>query len=128
MPFPDRSHFVLRVGLGGMVNRICTCFQTRVVSAMLLILLAAVPASAQLRKINIAYTATSPYQAALIIAKEAAIFKKHNLDPQLILTPGGSLGFQAMMGGDVAMVMADGSAKTIAHSPPDRKSTRLNTT
>jgi NitT/TauT family transport system substrate-binding protein len=32
------------------------------------------------------------------------------LDPQLILTPGGSLGFQAMMGGDVAMVMADGSA------------------
>ena len=92
------------------MNRICTCFQTRVVSAMLLILLAAVPASAQLRKINIAYTATSPYQAALIIAKEAAIFKKHNLDPQLILTPGGSLGFQAMMGGDVAMVMADGSA------------------
>ncbi len=70
----------------------------------------AAPATAQLRKINIAYTATSPYQAALIIAKEAGIFKKYNLDPQLILTPGGSLGFQAMMGGDVAMVMADGSA------------------
>ncbi|TMA66868.1 MAG: ABC transporter substrate-binding protein [Deltaproteobacteria bacterium] len=68
------------------------------------------PATAQLRKINIAYTATSPYQAALIIAKESGIFKKHGLDPQLILTPGGSLGFQAMMGGDVAMVMADGSA------------------
>ena len=62
------------------------------------------PATAQLRKINIAYTATSPYQAALIIAKEAGIFKKHGLDPQLILTPGGSLGFQAMMGGDVAMM------------------------
>jgi ABC-type nitrate/sulfonate/bicarbonate transport system substrate-binding protein len=70
----------------------------------------ATPATAQLRKINIAYTATSPYQAALIIGKEAGIFKKYNLDPQLILTPGGSLGFQAMMGGDVAMVMADGSA------------------
>src|ERR1041385_6256899 len=102
-------------------------FQMRFV-AILLTVLAEVPASAQLRKINIAYTATSPYQAVLIIAKEAGIFKKHNLDPQLILTPGGSLGFQAMMGGDVAMVMADGSAKTIAHSPPDRKSTRLNTT
>jgi len=72
--------------------------------------MAAAPASAQLRKLNIAYTATSPYQAVLIIAKEAGIFKKHGLDPQLILTPGGSLGFQAMMGGDVAMVMADGSA------------------
>lgn len=68
------------------------------------------PAVAQLRRINIAYTATSPYQAALIIGKEAGLFKKYNLDPQLILTPGGSLGFQAMMGGDVAMVMADGSA------------------
>lgn len=67
-------------------------------------------AAAQLRKLNIAYTATSPYQAALIIAKEADLFKKQGLDPSLILTAGGSLGFQAMMGGDVAMVLADGSA------------------
>jgi ABC-type nitrate/sulfonate/bicarbonate transport system substrate-binding protein len=70
----------------------------------------AASAEAQLRKLNVAYTATSPYQAVLIIAKEAGIFKKHGLDPTLVLTPGGSLGFQAMMGGDVAMVMADGSA------------------
>ncbi|HEY7218751.1 MAG TPA: ABC transporter substrate-binding protein [Candidatus Binatia bacterium] len=75
-----------------------------------LVLAPAAPATAQVRKINIAYTATSPYQAALIIAKESGTFKKHGLDPQLILTPGGSLGFQAMMSGDVAMVMADGSA------------------
>jgi len=68
------------------------------------------PAVAQLRKLNIAYTATSPYQAALIIAQQTGIFKKHGLDPSLILTAGGSLGFQAMMGGDVAMVLADGSA------------------
>jgi len=74
------------------------------------LLIVSSPAAAQLRKLNIAYTATSPYQAVLIIAKEAGIFKKHGLDPTLILTPGGSLGFQAMMGGDVAMVMADGSA------------------
>src|ERR1041384_3319253 len=69
------------------------------------------PATAQpLRKLNIAYTATSPYQAPVIIAREAGFFKKHGLDVSLILTPGGSLGFQAMMGGDVAMVLADGSA------------------
>jgi ABC-type nitrate/sulfonate/bicarbonate transport system substrate-binding protein len=67
-------------------------------------------AVAQLRKLNIAYTATSPYQAALIIAQQTGIFKKHGLEPSLILTAGGSLGFQAMMGGDVAMVLADGSA------------------
>jgi len=68
------------------------------------------PAQAQVRKLNLAYTATSPYQAPVIIAREAGFFKKHGLDISLILTPGGSLGFQAMMGGDVAMVLADGSA------------------
>jgi ABC-type nitrate/sulfonate/bicarbonate transport system substrate-binding protein len=68
------------------------------------------PVGAQLRKLNIAYTATSPYQAPLIIAKDGGFFKKHGLDVATILTPGGSLGFQAMMGGDVSMVLADGSA------------------
>jgi NitT/TauT family transport system substrate-binding protein len=86
------------------------CLRTRTLLASLVLLALAAPTAAQLRKLNIAYTATSPYQAVLIIAKEAGVFKKHGLDPQLILTPGGSLGFQAMMGGDVAMVMADGSA------------------
>ncbi len=86
------------------------CLRTRTLLASLVLLTLAAPTAAQLRKLNIAYTATSPYQAVLIIAKEAGVFKKHGLDPQLILTPGGSLGFQAMMGGDVAMVMADGSA------------------
>jgi NitT/TauT family transport system substrate-binding protein len=86
------------------------CLRTRTLLASLVLLTLAAPTAAQLRKLNIAYTATSPYQAVLIIAKEAGVFKKHGLDPELILTPGGSLGFQAMMGGDVAMVMADGSA------------------
>ena len=67
-------------------------------------------ANAQLKKLNFAYSATSPYQAALIITKEAEFFRKHGLDVSLIFTPGGSLGFQAMMGGDVAMCLADGSA------------------
>jgi len=65
---------------------------------------------AQSKKLNIAYSATSPYQAALIISKEAGFFRKNGLDISLIFTPGGSLGFQAMMGGDVSMVLADGSA------------------
>src|SRR4026208_1894795 len=67
-------------------------------------------AYAQLRKINIAYTATSPYQAVLIVAKEVGLFKKYNLDPTLVFTTGGSLGIQAMIGGDVAMTLSDGSS------------------
>lgn len=68
------------------------------------------PADAQTRKVNIAYSATSPYQAALIIAQETGFFKKRNLDVSLIFTAGGSLGIQAMMGGDVAMALSDGSS------------------
>ncbi len=72
-------------------------------------------ANAQLRKINIAYTATSPYQAVLIVAKEVGLFKKHNLDPTLVFTTGGSLGIQAMLGGDVAMTLSDGSSSVVSH-------------
>ena len=67
------------------------------------------PAAGQPRRLNIAYTSTSPYSAPLIIAKEAGCLK-NGLDPMLILTPGGSLGFQAMMGGDVAMVLGNPAA------------------
>jgi NitT/TauT family transport system substrate-binding protein len=73
------------------------------------------PADGQLRKLNIAYTSTSPYSAPLIIGKEAGLFKKHGLDPTLILTPGGSLGFQAMMGGDIAMVLGNPAAAVTAN-------------
>src|SRR4026208_1485534 len=88
-------------------------FQMRFV-AILLTVLAAVPASAQLRKINIAYTATSPYQAVLIVAKEVGLFKKYNLDPTLIFTTGGSPGPPAMIGGDVAMTLSDGSSSVVS--------------
>jgi len=71
-------------------------------------------AGAQLRKINIAYTATSPYQAVLIVAKEVGLFKKYNLDPTLVFTTGGSLGIQAMIGGDVAMTLSDGSSSVVS--------------
>ena len=71
-------------------------------------------AGAQMRKINIAYTATSPYQAVLIVAQEVGLFKKHNLDPTLVFTTGGSLGIQAMIGGDVAMTLSDGSSSVLS--------------
>jgi ABC-type nitrate/sulfonate/bicarbonate transport system substrate-binding protein len=77
--------------------------------ALLLVVIVCASSEAQITKLNLAYTATSPYQAVLIIAKEAGFFRKNNLDPSLIFTAGGSLGIQAMLGGDVSMVVADGS-------------------
>ena len=84
--------------------------KTVIVLAAVFVVAQATPGAAQLRKINIAYTATSPYQAVLIVAKEVGLFKKHNLDPTLVFTTGGSLGIQAMIGGDVAMTLSDGSS------------------
>ena len=63
-----------------------------------------------LKKLNISYTATSPYQAVIVIAKEAGIFRKYGLDATLIFISGGSLGIQAMMSGEVPITQADGSA------------------
>ena len=85
-----------------------------VILTSFLLLAVAVPASAQPRKINIAYTATSPYQAVLIVAQEVGLFRKHNLDPTLVFTTGGSLGIQAMIGGDVAMTLSDGSSSVVS--------------
>jgi ABC-type nitrate/sulfonate/bicarbonate transport system substrate-binding protein len=51
--------------------------KVRIVLALVLLLSLASAARAQLRKINIAYTATSTYQAVLIIAKESGLFQKH---------------------------------------------------
>ena len=91
--------------------------QNRTVTLLALIALSIgfpLTVSAQLRKINIAYTATSPYQAVLIVAKEIGLFKKYNLDPTLVFTTGGSLGIQAMIGGDVAMTLSDGSSSVVS--------------
>ena len=88
--------------------------ETAAMIAFIVCLSLAGSANAQLRKINIAYTATSPYQAVLIVAKEVGLFKKHNLDPTLVFTTGGSLGIQAMIGGDVAMTLSDGSSSVLS--------------
>jgi NitT/TauT family transport system substrate-binding protein len=81
------------------------------VAALSLFQIATAPAEAQpLKKLNLSYTATSPYQAVVIIAQQAGIFRKYGLDVTLIFMAGGSLGIQAMVGGDVPITQADGSA------------------
>jgi NitT/TauT family transport system substrate-binding protein len=67
-------------------------------------------AAQPLKKLNLSYTATSPYQAVVIIAQQAGIFRKYGLDVTLIFMAGGSLGISAMMSGEVPITQADGSA------------------
>lgn len=84
--------------------------QIGLVFGLALSLLPAGGAEAQLKKLNLSYTATSPYQAVVIIAQQAGLFRKNGLDVSLIFMAGGSLGIQAMVGGDVPITQADGSA------------------
>ena len=84
-----------------------------VVCSFLLVLLIP-PANAQVKKLNLSYTATSPYQAVMIIAQRAGFFRKNGLDVSLIFMAGGSLGIQAMLAGDVPITQADGSASVAA--------------
>ncbi|HEY1372407.1 MAG TPA: ABC transporter substrate-binding protein [Candidatus Binatia bacterium] len=80
-------------------------------AAVLLLQMAPARADAQpLKKLNLSYTATSPYQAVVIIAQQAGLFKKYGLDVTLIFMAGGSLGISAMMSGEVPITQADGSA------------------
>jgi NitT/TauT family transport system substrate-binding protein len=89
--------------------------QRLAVSVVCLSLLVLLPcANAQLKKINLSYTATSPYQAVMIIAQQAGFFRKNGIDASLIFVAGGSLGIQAMVGGDVPITQADGSASVAA--------------
>ncbi len=80
-------------------------------AAAVLLQMAPTRADAQpLKKLNLSYTATSPYQAVVIIAQQAGLFKKYGLDVTLIFMAGGSLGISAMMSGEVPITQADGSA------------------
>jgi NitT/TauT family transport system substrate-binding protein len=67
-----------------------------------------------MKKLNLSYTATSPYQAVMIITQQAGLFRKNGIDASLIFVAGGSLGIQAMVGGDVPITQADGSASVAA--------------
>jgi NitT/TauT family transport system substrate-binding protein len=50
----------------------------------------------------------------MIIAQQAGLFRKNGIDASLIFVAGGSLGIQAMVGGDVPITQADGSASVAA--------------
>jgi len=57
------------------------------------------PLSAQVLKVP--YVSISPTNGPLWIAKEVNLFKKQNIDPQLIYIPGGTIIIQSMLAGEV---------------------------
>jgi NitT/TauT family transport system substrate-binding protein len=77
-----------------------------------LLSLSSVPAPALLAadKVVIVHSALNMLTAPLWVAKEKGFFLKHGLDVDLIYIPSGTLGMQALLGGETKILAADGSS------------------
>src|ERR1043166_465997 len=102
------------------------------------------PASAQLAKVNVGYSAISGDQLPLWVGKDLGIFEKNGLDVQPIFFTGGSTAILALVSGDVPItqvsgpglvssalggsdaVFVAGGMTSLNYVLIDRKSTRLN--
>lgn len=69
---------------------------------------APLPASAQLAKVNVGYSAISADQLPAWVAKDSGIFEKNGLDVQLIFFTGGSTAILALVSGDVPITQVAG--------------------
>jgi NitT/TauT family transport system substrate-binding protein len=61
-------------------------------------------------RLDIGYSSTSGVFAGLWVAQEGRIFEKYDIDSHLVLIASGSLMVQAMLGGDLPVAAAAGSA------------------
>ncbi|MGZ8501122.1 MAG: ABC transporter substrate-binding protein, partial [Candidatus Binatia bacterium] len=76
-------------------------FLYRAPLSLIAALLCAGPAPAQ--TIKVPYVSISGFQAPLYLGERAGLFKKNQLDAQLIYMPGGSLIVQTLLSGDVGV-------------------------
>ena len=73
-----------------------------------LLVASATPASAQLRKVHVGYSAISADQLPAWVAKDAGIFARNGLDVQLIFFTGGATAILALVSGDVPVTQVSG--------------------
>src|SRR5437588_9810954 len=60
--------------------------------------------TAPLRKVRIAFTSLSGSMAVPWLAREAGIFRKHGLEVEVIATPSGVEGMNALIAGEVSFL------------------------
>jgi len=91
-----------------------------IVSTVLLLVLSA-PAKAQLTKLNVAYTSTTTNFSIAWVAKLEGIFRKHNLDVELILMQGPSTYLPALLSGNIHVLYGGGTtvSRAIATADPN---------
>lgn len=67
-------------------------------------------AQAKMEKLHVGYSAQAGSLAPIWITKEAGIFKKHDLDVELLFIPGGPTAAAALMSGEVPITVVGGPA------------------
>src|SRR2546430_17542318 len=65
--------------------------------------------------LRIAYTSIAMVYGPLWLTKEAGIFKKHNIEPELLYIAGGPPSLQALIAGDVAISFTAAGAVDVAN-------------
>src|ERR1044071_2806973 len=83
-------------------------------AAALLLFFCIAPSSQAKDRLAIGYPSAGGVFAGLWIAQEAKLFDKYNIDSHLILIASGSLMVQSMLGGDLPISAAAGSASVDA--------------
>lgn len=85
-----------------------------ILTAVLIIGLAAVPARAAAEKITFAYAAISPSMAGVWMAKEMGAFEKQGLNVELVYIGSGAVAIQALVGGSVQVALGASNAVVAA--------------
>jgi ABC-type nitrate/sulfonate/bicarbonate transport system substrate-binding protein len=84
--------------------------QIAAITVCLLVLCSLIPSARAKDRLAMGYTSASGVFAGLWIAHESRLFDKYNIDSHLVLIASGSLMVQAMLGGDLPISAAAGSA------------------
>src|SRR5262245_27434998 len=82
--------------------------------ALLLVIAQRADAAEPLRKLRVAITSLSGSMAVPWLAREAGIFKKHGLEVEVIATPSGVEGMNALIAGEIQFLQISGGTTASA--------------
>jgi ABC-type nitrate/sulfonate/bicarbonate transport system substrate-binding protein len=102
---PKQSQRNLKVALKGR-------FTARWFLAAMIVLISS---GARAESLRIAYTSIGLVYGPLWVTRDAGIFKKYNIDPELLYIAGGPPSLQALIAGDVAIAFTAGGATVAAN-------------
>lgn len=96
-------------------NLIVVLNSLTIVRWLLVAVIFLISSSAAAESLRIAYTSIGLVYGPLWVTKDAAIFKKYNIDPELLYIAGGPPSLQALIAGDVAIAFTAGGATVAAN-------------